>query len=177
MAGRPRKGQVAAEIRQTRPFRSVGQEATIALLRTASVVYRGLERVVQPEGLSLAQYNALRIIRGAGASGIATLAIRERMIEEGTTITRLLDKLEDGGLIRRERSEPDRRQVICCVSPKGRQLLDGLDPRVNAADEAAVATLSPAQQESLVRLLDLVRRGNAARGAPRTAAGRSAARQ
>jgi DNA-binding MarR family transcriptional regulator len=177
VAGRPRKSQVAAEIRQTRPFRSVGQEATVALLRTASVVYRGLERVVQPEGLSLAQYNALRIIRGAGASGIATLAIRERMIEEGTTITRLLDKLEDGGLIRRERSEPDRRQVICCVSPKGRQLLDGLDPRVNAADEAAVATLSPAQQESLVRLLDLVRRGNAARGAPRTAAGRSAARQ
>jgi len=167
---------VAAEIRQTRPFRSVGQEATIALLRTASVVNRALERVVEPAGLSLAQYNALRIIRGSGASGTATLAIRERMIEEGTTITRLLDKLEDGGLIRRERSEPDRRQVICCVTPKGRQLLDGLDPAVDAADEAAVATLSPAQQVSLVRLLDAVRRGNAVRGAPRTAATRAATR-
>ena len=56
-----------AEIRQTRPFRSTGQEATIALLRTASVVSRAIARVVEPSGLSLAQYNALRIIRGSGA--------------------------------------------------------------------------------------------------------------
>jgi DNA-binding MarR family transcriptional regulator len=77
------------------------------------VVNRSLARVVEPSGLSLAQYNALRIIRGAGAGGIPTLSIRERMIEEGTTITRLLDKLEEAGLIRRERSYPDRRQVLC----------------------------------------------------------------
>ena len=81
----------------------------MALLRTASVVRRAVERVVEPSGLSLAQYNALRIVRGAGAGGIPTLAIRERMLEEGTTITRLLDKLEDAGLVRRERSFPDRR--------------------------------------------------------------------
>jgi DNA-binding MarR family transcriptional regulator len=172
MAG-ARKSEVAIELRLTRPFRSVGQEATIALLRTASVVSRALERVVEPAGLSLAQYNALRIIRGAGASGIPTLAIRERMIEEGTTITRLLDKLEQGGLIRRDRSEQDRRWIICSVTPKGRQLLDGLDPRVDAADEAAVAMLSRSGQERLVRLLDQVRRGNAERGAPRTAPARS----
>src|SRR6188472_1757371 len=131
-----------AELRQRRPFRSIAQEATIALLRTASVVSRALERVVEPYGLSLAQYNALRIIRGAGAGGIPTLSIRERMIEEGTTITRLLDKLEDAMLIRRERSVPDRRQVLCFVTDGGRKLLDSLDPLVNAADEDAVASLS-----------------------------------
>jgi len=73
------------------------------LVRTASIVNRALARVVEPYGLSLAQYNALRIIRGAGSGGIPTLSIRERMIEEGTTITRLLDKLEEAGLIQRER--------------------------------------------------------------------------
>src|SRR5215217_3038572 len=108
-----RQSAVQAEIRQSRPFRSAAQEATIALLRTASVVSRAIARVVEPSGLSLAQYNALRIIRGAGAGGMPTLAIRERMIEEGTTITRLLDKLEESGLIERERTAPDRRQVIC----------------------------------------------------------------
>lgn len=168
MASGQRRSLVAEEIRQTRPFRSVGQEATIALLRTASVVNRSLERVVQPAGLSLAQYNALRIIRGAGAAGIPTLAIRERMIDEGTTISRLVDKLEESGLIRRDRSKPDRRQVICVATAKGRQRLEGLDPRVNAADEAVMAMLTPAQQEGLIRLLDLVRTGNAERGAPRT---------
>jgi DNA-binding MarR family transcriptional regulator len=166
---------VQSEIRQTKPFRSTAQEATIALLRTASIVSRALARVVEPYGLSLAQYNALRIIRGAGAGGIPTLSIRERMIEEGTTITRLLDKLEDADLIRRERSIPDRRQVFCFVSDAGRKLLESLDPLVNAADEEAVASLSELELERFIALLDTVRLANSERGAPRTAAARSAA--
>jgi DNA-binding MarR family transcriptional regulator len=171
---RSRSSAVQSEIRQTKPFRSTAQEATIALLRTASMVNRALARVVEPYGLSLAQYNALRIIRGAGTGGIPTLAIRERMIDEGTTITRLLDKLEDATLIRRERSVPDRRQVLCFVTDGGRKLLDTLDPPVNAADEAAVAALSGLELERLIALLDIVRRSNSERGAPRTASGRSA---
>ena len=105
-------GTLQAEMGQGRPFKSLEQEATVALLRTASLITRAFARLVEPAGLSWAQYNALRIVRGAGRAGIPTLAIRERMIDEGTTITRLLDKLEAGGLIRRERSEPDRRQVV-----------------------------------------------------------------
>jgi DNA-binding MarR family transcriptional regulator len=170
-----RTSLIAQELRQTRPFRSKGQEATLALLRTASVVKRALERVVEPAGLSLAAYNALRIIRGAGAGGIATLCVRDRMIEEGSTITRLMDKLEAAGLIRRERGEPDRRQVLCYATAKGRQLMDGLDPRVDAADAAVMDALTGGQQEQLIRLLDAVRLGNAEQGAPkapRSAAGR-----
>ena len=160
---------VQTEIRQTRPFRSRRQEATIALLRTASVVSRVLERVVEPAGLSLAQYNALRIVRGAGSGGIPTLGVRERMIQEGTTITRILDKLEASGLVRRERSTPDRRQVVCYVTPEGRQLLDGLDPKVNAADERVVAGLSAGEIDLLISTLDDIRGRNAARGAARSA--------
>ena len=91
------------------------------------------------------------------------------MIEEGTTITRLLDKLEDAGLIRRERSFPDRRQVICFVTDDGRKLLDSLDADVNAADEEVVSALNETQLEQFISLLDLVRDANAERGAPRTA--------
>jgi len=168
-SGTPRRSRIQAEIRQGRPFRSVHQEATVALLRTASVVRRVLERVVEPYGLSLAQYNALRIVRGAGAGGIPTLAIRERMLEEGTTITRLLDKLEEAGLVRRERALPDRRQVICHATDAGKSLLDAVDPLVDAADAAAVETLADEDVEHLVTLLDAVRAANAERGAARTA--------
>jgi DNA-binding MarR family transcriptional regulator len=160
---------VQQDIKQGRPFRSLAQEATIALLRTASVVGRTYTRVLESQGLSFAQYNALRIIRGAGTAGIATLAIRERMIEDGTTITRLIDKLESAGLIARERSTPDRRQVICVATADGRRLLDRLDPIVDAADEAAVAALSQRQLENLVAALNVVRYSNAERGAARTA--------
>ena len=171
---RARSSAVQSEIRQNKPFRSTAQEATIALLRTASVVNRTLARVVEPSGLSLAQYNALRIIRGAGTGGIPTLSIRERMIEEGTTITRLLDKLEEAGLIRRERSYPDRRQVLCFVTDTGRALLDTLDPQVDSADEAVVSTLSDAQLDRFIEVLDVVRKANAERGAARSAATREA---
>jgi DNA-binding MarR family transcriptional regulator len=162
-----RRSAVQAEIRQSRPFRSTAQEATIALLRTASVVGRAMARVLEPWGLSLAQYNALRIIRGAGTGGIPTLAIRERMIEEGTTITRILDRLEEAELVRRERGAPDRRQVMCYATAAGRKLLDEIDPVVDAADEEAVAVLSERQLEQLIELLDAVRAANAERGAPR----------
>jgi len=162
------RSSVQSEIRQSRPFRSKKQEATIALLRTASVVGRALGRVLEPWGLSLAQYNALRIIRGSGSGGIATLAVRERMIEEGTTITRILDKLEQSGYIRRERALPDRRQVMCEVTADGRRLLDKIDPLVDAADEEAVASLVARDIATLIDLLDTVRAANAERGAPRT---------
>jgi len=173
-ARRARTSAVQSEIRQGKPFRSTAQEATIALLRTASVVHRTLARVLEPQGLSIAQYNALRIIRGAGTGGIPTLSIRERMIEEGTTITRILDKLEDAGLIRRERSYPDRRQVLCYATDAGRKLLDAVDPQMDSMDEEVVATLDEAQLERFIELLDIVRAANAERGAPRSAAVRDA---
>jgi DNA-binding MarR family transcriptional regulator len=162
--------RIQREIGQRRPFRSSAQEATIALLRTASVVSRTVSRALEGSGLSLAQYNALRIIRGAGSAGVPTLAVRERMIEEGTTITRILDRLESAGLIRRTRSQPDRRQVLCFATAKGLRVLAELDPRVNAADEAAMTGLGAEELRTLLDLLDDVRAANAVSGAPRSAA-------
>nr|AUN36795.1 transcriptional regulator, MarR family [uncultured bacterium] len=164
-----RPSKLQSEMHQIRPFKSANQEATVALLRTASVVNRAFERIVETAGLSFAQYNALRIIRGTGSRGIPTLAIRERMVDEGTTITRLLDKLEAGGLISRERSFPDRRQVICTVTEEGKRLLDRLDPKVDALDEEAMGFLVPARVRELIRILEEVREQNAERGAPRSA--------
>jgi DNA-binding MarR family transcriptional regulator len=156
-----------AEMRQGRPFKSANQEAAVALLRTASVVSRAFGRVIEPWGLSFAQYNALRIVRGAGTAGIPTLAIRERMVDEGTTITRLLDKLEEAELVRRERSYPDRRQVMCYATTKGKRLLEQLDPQVDELDELVIGFLPLGRVKELIRTLDEIRRENAERGAAR----------
>jgi DNA-binding MarR family transcriptional regulator len=162
---------VQTEIRQSKPFRSRAQEATIALLRTASIVQRALAREIEPWGISLAQYNALRIVRGAGRDGIPTLGIRDRMVEEGTPITRLVDKLEAAGYLIRRRSSPDRRQVRCYITDRGRRLLDATDPIVNAADEAVVSVLGPSDLTRLLEMLERVRGANAGRATPRSRAG------
>ena len=152
----PPKSVVQRETGQHRPVRSSSEEALVALLRTADVVQRQLANVIEPHGITLQQYNVLRILRGGGADGLPTLAIRDRMIEQAPGITRLLDRLERAGLVRRERSSPDRRQVVCHGTPRGLELLRKLDEPVAAADEAVFAALRPDERRALVRLLGRV---------------------
>lgn len=154
---------VQEEIVQARPFHSIGAEVVVGVLRTAAVIERYFNQVVTQRGITIQQYNVLRILRGAGAEGLPTLTIRDRMVHEAPGITRLIDKLEKAGLVRRERGVPDRRVVFCYITEAGLALLDELDEPVNAADDAAVAMLSPDEQRQLVGLLDSVRAGHAAR--------------
>lgn len=152
-----RESAVQREIRQTRPFRSLSQEGVVALLRTADVVRRYIARVLEPYGITPQQFNVLRILRGARTEGIPTLAIAERMIEEAPGITRLLDRLEAKGLVRRQRCPEDRRQVLCHATPQALDLLGRIDDAMNEADESALGTLSEEDKAQLVRLLDAVR--------------------
>jgi DNA-binding MarR family transcriptional regulator len=157
------------EIKQTRPFSSPAAEAVVSILRTAAVVQRHMSQVVEGNGVTIQQYNVLRILRGAGTIGLPTLAIRDRMIEEAAGITRLLDKLETAGYVIRERSTPDRRQVLCQITPAGLRLLTQLDEPVDAANEYALGMLDDAEKHSLVELLGAVRAGfSTGRSAGRT---------
>ncbi len=151
---------IQEELQQTRPFRSRREELFLAILRTAAVVRRPVTKVVEEHGISLAQYNVLRILRGAGEGGLPTLAIRERMIEEAAGITRLIDKLEGAGYVSRERgASSDRRQVYCCITALGQSLLAGMDAAVAVATESVLEPLDDAQLTTLLGLLDEVRAG------------------
>lgn len=145
------------ELRQKRPFRSLGQETTLALLKTADHVHRRLETLMAPYGLTLQQYNVLRILRGAGEAGLPTLEIAARMIEQTPGITRLLDRLEKKKLVRRERCATDRRQVFAYSTPASLRLLETLEEPLNQSDGMAVAALTPSQQQQLLQLLELLR--------------------
>lgn len=144
-----------------RAFHSRSQEGVVALLRTADQVRRKLSAAVEPSGLTLQQYNVLRILRGAGAEGLPTLEVAERMIEQAPGITRLIDRLEKKGLVARGRSARDRRQVFCRILPAGLRLLEKLDEPVDRADDACLAMLSRSDRLRLIRLLEAVRKGNA----------------
>jgi hypothetical protein len=97
------------ELKQNRPFRSIYQEAALSVMKTADAIRRDLGRKLEPSDITVQQYNVLRILRGAGAQGLPTLAIGDRLIEETPGMTRLLDRLEAKALVRRVRCEQDRR--------------------------------------------------------------------
>jgi DNA-binding MarR family transcriptional regulator len=152
---------VQREIAQRRPFHSLGAEVAVSILRTAALLERFYNQVVAAQGITIQQYNVLRILRGAGAEGLPTLTIRDRMVHATPGITRLVDRLEQSGLVCRERGTPDRRVVYCRITDRGLEVLASLDAAVNEADDRAVATLSVEQQRQLAQLLDAVRSGHA----------------
>jgi DNA-binding MarR family transcriptional regulator len=153
------KGLLQGEIRQTKPFRSIGQEAMLGLLRTANVLRHRIAAVTEPHGVTVQQYNVLRILRGAGDEPLPTLEIGERMIEQSPGVTRLLDRLEGQGLVSRERCAQDRRQVLCRITPAGVELLAAMDPDVEALEISALDVLEPSEREALIGLLDRIRAG------------------
>jgi MarR family transcriptional regulator, organic hydroperoxide resistance regulator len=145
------------EIKQRRPFTSVAHEAAVGLLRTADLLRRQGAAVVEPYGITLQQFNVLRILRGAGDEGSPTLEVADRMIEQTPGVTRLMDRLESKGLVRRQRCPKDRRQHLCWITPKGLDLLAGLDEPVTKSNRESLRGLGAQAQRELIRLLDLLR--------------------
>ena len=149
-------GTIGDEILQTRPFPSAADEAAVTLIATADRLRSALSAVVEAHGVTLQQYNVLRILRGAGAAGLPTLDVAARMIERSPGITRLLGRLEARRLVRRVRCPEDRRQVLCYATPLGLRLIEGLDAPVAESGRRCLAPLA-ARTASLIGMLDEVR--------------------
>jgi len=150
---------VQDEIQQRRPFSSAAEEGVVALVRTADLLRRALAQVVEPHGITLQQYNVLRILRGAAEDGLPTLEIASRMIEQAPGVTRLLDRLQAKHLVRRERSAEDRRQIRCWIEPAGVRLLALLDDAMQDRARRFMAPLAASELAAFVTSLDTLRSG------------------
>ena len=148
---------IRRELKQGKPFRSPDEEVTVSLLRTADVVRGELERALGKSGLTLQQYNVLRILRGSHPESLPTLEIAERMIERAPGITRLLDRLEAAGQVARERCREDRRRVLCSITPNGLAALEKADAPILATEDERAKRLSRADLVKLQALLDRLR--------------------
>ena len=148
------------EIRQTRPFHSLEEEAYVALRLTAQVLDEPWARYLRKtEGISPSQYNLLRILRGAGVEGRTMSEIGERMINRDPDVTRLADRTIKLGLARRQRDEQDRRVVKLYITPRGLTMLTRLDAQVNVFLEAAMGSLGRQKLRQLRDLLNQARAG------------------
>lgn len=145
------------EIQQKRAFQDMPHAASLALLRTADFLRRRNVALLAGRVDSIEQYNVLRILRGAGAEGLPTLEIAARLLEANPGITRMLDKMEAKGLVRRERCREDRRQVLCYLAPAGLDLVNALDEPVKRSTRECFQGLGNAELLELIELLDRIR--------------------
>lgn len=148
---------LARELEQRVPFRNRSHEVTVGLVRTATLLELVGTRLLAPAGITLAQYNVLRILRGAAPDGLPTLAVRKRLITAAPAITRLIDRLEGAGLAERIAVPDDRRQKLCRITPEGLALLERLDPGIAALDDLAAQVLSDEELARLTEYLDRIR--------------------
>ena len=148
------------EIRHTKPFRSLQEQVLINLMRTSRAVEESwLQYLKRTEGLSLSQYNILRILRGARPKAVRISEIADRMITRDPDVTRLVDRLIKQGLVQRERCTDDRRVVLVEITGAGLALLARLDEPVLEYVASAMAGLKPQQLRTLDTLLNEVRAG------------------
>lgn len=150
-------GKLKDEIKQTKPFSSTAEEAFLNLQRTSAALNREFEGLLKPLGLTSTQYNVLRILRGAGSTGLLCRQLGERMITADPDITRLLDRLEKRKLISRTRDSKDRRVIFTRITGSGLLLLEKLDKPVGDFHRQRLAHLDKTSIQSLSRLLEAAR--------------------
>lgn len=150
-------GKLAAEIKQTKPFSMIEEEAMLNLGRTYEVLQQRIGEVFKCCQLSPTQYNMLRILRGAGPEGLTCSQASDRMVTHDPDVTRLLDRMEARQLIRRERSKEDRRVVITTITAAGLDLLKTMDEPLKQALQENVGHIGPERLQLLIDLLEELR--------------------
>jgi len=145
------------ELKQARPFESLEQEVVVEIQRTAQVVMRWVVEGLKPSGLTPQQFNVLRILRGASPNPLSASQICERMVTHDPDLTRLLDRLEAAGMIRKARHADDRRVVNVHVTAAGRETVERASIAVRARIGESLRGIGATRLGELADLLELVR--------------------
>lgn len=147
------------ELKMAKPFRSVEEEAVLSIARTAALLEHMAADALKPFDLTVTQYNVLRILRGAGETGLCRNEVGQRLVTRVPDVTRLLDRMEASGLIFRERGAADRRVVSTRITEKGMKLLEKVDRELPAIHGRQLGHLGPKRLRELIDLLEEVRSG------------------
>lgn len=136
-------------LKQTEPFEGPDQEAMLGLLVASAAVRGELNEICARHGILASQYNILRILAGGPPNGYPRCDIIDRMIDQGPDVTRLVDELEEKGLVERQRSEEDRRKMMHRITEKGRELLQDVTDDLGVVRDQFDETFADDELETL----------------------------
>lgn len=136
-------------------FRNEKQKVVINIIYTSNWINEKIKAVLDKEGITLQQFNILRILRGAGKP-ISTLQIRQRMLDKMSDTSRIVDRLVVKKLVKKIICPADKRMVDVSISAKGIKLLETIDRSADEMD-AIAASLTKADATAINNLLDKMR--------------------
>ncbi len=142
---------LSRRLKQAR-FSNPQQEALLSVAVAAGTLNDLVDEICKSHGLTRPQYNVLRILRGMHPNGHPRCEIAQRMVERAPDITRLVDRLQARGLVRRTRGGEDQRQAIAHITAKGLKLLQAIQPKLDTQTAARLSRLSDKECHELSRL-------------------------
>lgn len=128
-------------------------QAILEIIKTGHWITDSVSKELRPYGIYEPQYNVLRILRGAKGKPISVNTILENMVQRSSNVTRIVDKLEQKGLVVRTLSKEDRRKMDILITEEGLALLKKLDVKVQAFHQPFMHNLNEEEAETLQRLI------------------------
>lgn len=151
----PQAKRIEEEIHQIKPFPDFQTKALINVIFTASWIETQQAQMLKPFGISIQQYNILRILKGMRPEPATVKLLIERMIDKNSNASRLVDKLLKKGLVERHACQEDRRRVDVFITDAGLKIID--DIAAVMKNNAILHTLSDEEANQLSDLLDKMR--------------------
>jgi DNA-binding MarR family transcriptional regulator len=148
-----------SKLHRVKQNKSRPEELVVALFRTNDAIQWRIQKLLKHYGLSVEQYNAMKILLTTGVAGLPISKIGERMLTRKPAMTRMLDKLESKGFLRRQERSTDRRKIICCLTVTGKALMNELEAPMLRIISQSTSMLTPAELQKLENLLTAIRKG------------------
>ncbi len=145
---------IESDINQSR-FRNQYQKGIVNFIYTYNWMNEKMKNIFERENITGQQFNILRILRGAGKP-ISTLQIRERMLDNMSDTSRIVDRLVLKSLVKKSLCPGDKRLVDVVITEKGKKLLERMDKYETEMD-AIFGKLNESEVKTLNKLLDKIR--------------------
>ena len=147
---------IETEIKQP-AFKSPAHRSQVNIIYTAAWISQKTATALRPLGLSIQQFNILRILRGRNGRPATVKLLTERMLDKMSNASRLVDKLKEKGYVQRQECEEDRRRVDIVITERGLEATNRASAAVEGAMQENLSQLSTDEHEQLSGLLDRMR--------------------
>lgn len=117
---------ISEDIKQSK-FKNEMSKALINIIYTNSWMGARQGSIFKKYGLTMPQYNIMRILRGQHPKPATVNLLIDRMLDKSSNASRIVDKLEAKKLVIRKQCSGDRRAVDVLISDAGLDLLNQID--------------------------------------------------
>ena len=132
------------------------KNAIISILQASAFISDALLKGLKPHDISEQQFNVLRILRGQKGIAANLSTVQERMVHKMSNTTRLIDKLIQKKLVKRNVCIENRRKIELFITEDGLDFLKKIDPITDEIEKKILSNISSKDLNSLISILNSI---------------------